>query len=677
MKSIYIKFILAILISLGNNAIGQSVNKADKRVTFYEYAIAVPILEKIIEKDKEGKEDAMVMLADCYRLMNNEEKAAELYAQIIKFDSIDPINYYYYGQALRTLGKYEIAREQFLLYANLAPDDPRGPLFAEYSEQIQEMLDQANKYDVHNIKSVNTENSEFSPIIHANGIVFSSDRKMKKYMNPIYDWTGAPYLNFFFAKTDSASPIYNPSYAEAESFSKNLNDEYHDGTAVFNSTGNVIYFTRTEKERTEKDEDDIITNRLKIYTSNFLDDKWSKPELLTLNNETYSIGHPALSSNDTLLYFVSDMPGGFGGTDLYVSEWINEEWGEPKNLGALVNTPENEMFPYVHSDGTLYFASAGHLGYGGLDVFSSKQEENGVWTEPANMMAPMNSSYDDFGITYVPGMNVGLFSSNRPGGAGGDDVYAFEGMIKIKGKVLECPDGIDCMPLENATLFILNKTTDNVDVLKTDLAGHYEIEVSPRTEYLIKASKEGYFSDCAGIKIKNSCFPVRDLILEKHKEGIVFTVNNIYYDFDKWFIREDAKPALDNLVRIMQENPITVELSSHTDCRGSDEYNMKLSQKRAQAAVDYIIEHGIDAERITAKGYGESVPVNKCVDGIKCTDEEYQLNRRTEFKIISVTPEPPPKLIDESKYQNGEFYEKSVFSHDFFEGCNFSEPLDN
>ena len=662
---------------MGYNTYSQSVKKADKRVTFYQYAIAVPILEKIIEKDKDGKEDAMLMLADCYRLMNNEEKAAELYAQIIEFDSIDPINHYYYGQALRTLGKYEDAREEFLLYANLVPDDPRGALFAEYSEQIQELLAQPNKYDVHNIKSVNTENSEFSPIIHGDGIVFSSDRKMKKYMNPIYDWTGDPYLNFFFSKIDSASPLYNPSYAEAESFSNKLNDAYHDGTAVFNSTSDVIYFTRTEKERTEKDEDNIITNRLKIYTSTFLDDKWSKAELLALNNETYSIGHPALSANDSLLYFVSDIPGGIGGTDLYVSEWINGEWGEPKNLGALLNTPENEMFPYMHTDGTLYFASAGHLGYGGLDVFSSKRE-NGVWTEPINMMAPMNSSYDDFGIAYIPGMNVGLFSSNRPGGAGADDVYAFEGSVRIKGKVIECTDGgIDCMPLENATLFILNKTTNDVSVLKTNLAGQYEIEVSSRTEYSIKASKEGYFSDCAGIKIKNSGFAVRDLILEKHKEGIVFTVNNIYYDFDKWFIREDAKPALDNLVRIMQENPITVELSSHTDCRGSDEYNMKLSQKRAQAAVDYIIEHGVDAERIMAKGYGESVPVNKCADGVKCTDEEYQLNRRTEFKIISVTPEPPPREIDEAKYLNGEFYEKGVFSHDFFEGCNFSEPLDN
>ncbi|PLW93515.1 MAG: hypothetical protein C0591_14505, partial [Marinilabiliales bacterium] len=213
--------------------------------------------------------------------------------------------------------------------------------------------------------------------------------------------------------------------------------------------------------------------------------------------------------------------------------------------------------------------------------------------------------------------------------------------------------------------------------LKTDAMGHYELEVSPRTEYAIKATKDGYFSDGTSIKVQNTYFPVRDLKLEKHKEGKVFTVDNIYYDFDKWFIREDAEPALNNLVRIMQENPITVELSSYTDCRGSDAYNMKLSQKRAQAAVDYIIEHGVDAERITAKGYGESMPVNGCVDGVKCTDAEYQANRRTEFKIISVTPEPPPQEIDESKYLNGEMYEKNVFSRDFFEGCNFSEPLDN
>jgi outer membrane protein OmpA-like peptidoglycan-associated protein len=335
------------------------------------------------------------------------------------------------------------------------------------------------------------------------------------------------------------------------------------------------------------------------------------------------------------------------------------------------------MFPYVHNDGSLYFASSGHMGYGGLDIFKSTQEK-GQWTEPANMMAPMNSSYDDFGLSFMPEIGVGLFSSDRPGGMGGDDIYAFESLVKVKGKVLACNDeGVDCLPAENATVFVLNKKTNQVMVFKTDAMGQYELEVSPRNEYAIKATKDGYFSDGTSIKVKNSYFHVRDLMLEKHKEGKVFTVDNIYYDFDKWFIREDAKPALDNLVRIMQENPITVELSSHTDCRGTDAYNMKLSQKRAQSAVDYIIENGVDADRITAKGYGESMPVNDCVDGVKCTDEEHQANRRTEFKIISVTPEPPPQEIDETKYLNGEVYENNVFSHDFFEGCNFSEPLDN
>jgi outer membrane protein OmpA-like peptidoglycan-associated protein len=677
MKSKYIILIIAILIGTVNQIDGQSVKKADKRVTFYEYAVAVPILEKIIEKNGEGKEEAMIMLADCYRSMNNEQKATELYAQIIEFDSIDPINHYYYGQALRTLGKYAEAKEQFMLYAELVPDDPRGALFVDYSEEIQSWLKKSNKNEVHHLKSVNTENSEFSPIIYGDGIVFSSDRDWKKYLNPTYEWTGEPYLNFFYAKADTTAPAYNPSYFDADGFSNKLNDTYHDGTAVFNSTGTVIYLTRTEKEKVPRDDDGLVTNKLKLFRSELKDGKWSKPEPLSLNNDAYSTGHPALSPNDSLLYFVSDMPGGIGGTDIYVSEWTENGWGDPKNLGATINTIENEMFPFVHEDGTLYFASAGHMGYGGLDIFKSCQE-NGEWTVPANMMAPMNSSYDDFGLTFMPGMSIGLFSSDRPGGAGRDDIYAFESLVKVKGKVLGCEDkGIECLPLENATLFILNKKTNKVTVLKTDGTGYYEMEVSPRTEYAIKATKDGYFSDGTSIKIQNNYFPVRDLMLEKHKEGKVFTVDNIYYDFDKWFIREDAEPALNNLVRIMQENPITVELSSYTDCRGSDAYNMKLSQKRAQAAVDYIIEHGVDADRITAKGYGESMPVNGCVDGVKCTEEEYQANRRTEFKIISVTPEPPPREIDESKYLNGDVYEKSVFSHDFFEGCNFSEPLDN
>lgn len=677
MKSKYIILILALLIGTALQINAQSVKRADKRVTYYQYAVAVPILEKIIEKDGDGKEEAMIMLADCYRSMNNEHKATELYAQIVKYDSIEPVNHYYYGQALRTLGRYTEAKEQFLLYAELVPGDPRGALFASYSDEIESWLQKADKYEVQHVESINSENSEFSPIIFNDGVVFSSDRNLKKYLNPTYDWTGEPYLSFFYAKADSSAPVYDPAYFEAEGFSNKLNDLYHDGTAVLNSDGTVIYFTRTEKEKVAKDDDNLVTNKLKLYKSEFADEKWSKAKPLELNNDAYSTGHPALSPNDSLLYFVSDMPGSIGGTDLYVSEWTENGWGEPKNLGETINTPENEMFPYIHEDGTMYFASSGHLGYGGLDIFKSNQE-NSEWGKPINMMAPMNSSYDDFGLAFMPGMGVGLFSSNRPGGLGGDDIYAFEDLVKVEGKVLGCIEqGIDCLPLENATLFVLNKTTNEITVLKTNLNGHYELEVSPRTEYAIKASKEGYFSDGVSIKVSNAYFPVRDLLLEKHKEGKVFTVDNIYYDFDKWFIREDAKPALDNLVRIMQENPITVELSSHTDCRGSDEYNMKLSHKRAQSAVDYMIEHGVDPERITAKGYGESMPVNDCVDGVKCTDAEYQANRRTEFKIISVTPEPPPQEIDESKYLNGEVYDKDLFSNDFFEGCNFSEPLDN
>ncbi len=677
MKPKYFILALTLLTAWGIQTYGQSIKKADKRVTFYQYAIAIPVLEKIIENNKEGKLEAMEMLADCYRLTGDEEKAAEWYSQIIDSAGIDPIDHYYYGQVLRTQGKYQEAKEQFLKYAELVPDDPKGPIFAGYCEEIYSMLQTAPKNMTHNITSLNTENSEFSPVFYKNGVLFSSDRKLKKYLNPVYDWTGAPYLNFFFATTDTSSPLYDPSYAEAESFSNKLNDEYHDGTAVLNSTGDVIYFTRTIKKKGEKDDNNIITYKLKIFTSELVDGKWTKAKPISLNNEMYSIGHPALSPDDKKLYFVSDMPGGYGGTDLYVSEMTEEGWGEPKNLGPVINTPENEMFPYMHKDSTLYFASAGHLGYGGLDIFYSKQE-NGEWTEPVNMMAPLNSSYDDFGIAFVPGLNIGLFSSNRPGGAGRDDIYAFEGLVKIKGRVLECTEGgIDCIPLANATVFVLDRNTDKVNVLKTDAAGEYETEVGPRNEYSVKATKVGYFSDCSGVKVGNKYLSVRDLILERPRAGKVFTVDNIYYDFDKWFIREDAKPALNNLVRIMQENPITVELSSHTDCRGSDAYNMKLSQRRAQAAVDYIVEHGIDSSRITAKGYGESKPVVVCEPCKGCTEEEHQLNRRTEFKIISVTPEPPPIEIDESKYMKGDIFNRNSFSKNFFEGCIFSEPLDN
>jgi len=347
----------------------------------------------------------------------------------------------------------------------------------------------------------------------------------------------------------------------------------------------------------------------------------------------------------------------------------------------------NEMFPFMDVDGTLFFSSAGHLGYGDLDIYKTTLQDT-IWSAPENMMAPMNSSYDDFGIAIYEEGNVGLFSSNRPGGAGGDDIYAYESLempVYLAGHVVVCrdrpvlvsgyvKDRITSAPIGDAVVFVWNKETNLVTTAKTDINGFYSMEVDPDATYVIKTMKKGHLSDCMTAIVEDISPDLRDLLLDRFELNKVFVLDDIYYDFDKWNIRPDAAIELDGLVYIMNENPITIELSSHTDSRGSDSYNEVLSQRRAEAAVQYLITQGIDPERMTAKGYGESQLVNRCSNGVQCTDEQHQDNRRTEFKITSVGEQHMGLFKPLASFESGEVIERYKFDDDFFSECDYYYP---
>ena len=688
MKTSRIILLLLIPVFILGTVSAQKTKKADKRMLYFAYADAVPMLEKIIEKDKKGKEQAMAMLADCYRMMNDPENAELWYAQTIEQEGIDPINYYYYGQTLRSQGRYEEARAQFLKYDSLVPDDPRGAIFASFSRDVEPWLELPDRYTVINVNSVNTEYSDFSPVFYKQGILLSSDRKGEVLDDETFDWTGTPYLDFYFAKLSGSMEPFLPMFMEQDLFSKDLAQTYHDGTAVFTKDGNKIYFTRTIRERVKKDDDRIVTNILKIYSSEYVDDEWSDLEPFYLNNDIFSVGHPSLSPNDSILYFVSDMPGGYGGTDIYYCEMDSiTGWDSAVNLGPEVNTFANEMFPFMDTDGTLYFSSAGHPGYGDLDIYKTSLKDT-LWSVPENMMAPMNSSYDDFGIALYKEGNVGLFSSNRPGGAGGDDIYAYESLempVYLAGHVVVCrdrpvyvsgyvKDRITNTPISDAVVFVLNKETDLVTTVITDINGYYSLEVEPDATYVIKTMKKGHLSDCMTAVIADESPDLRDLLLDRFEVNKVFVLDDIYYDFDKWNIRPDAAIELDGLVYIMNENPITIELSSHTDSRGSDSYNEALSQRRAEAAVSYLISQGIEASRMTAKGYGEYQLINQCSNGVQCTDEQHQANRRTEFKITSVGEQHMGLYKPLASFESGEVIELNYFDDDFYAECDYFYP---
>jgi len=644
---------------------GQCLKKVKKQVAAYEYAQAIPSLEKIIEKDKKGKDEAVVLLATCYRKLNEDEKAAAYYAMAIVQDSVDPIVYFHYGQMLRTLEKYELAATQFKKYASLVPDDKRGELLAGFCMDIKSWLDKPEHENPMNIASLNSPYADFSPVFHKQGVVFTSERPKDYSQDETFEWTGNPYLGLMFAWINGMLSDGEPIFTQPEVFDENLVQQYHDGNATFSPDGNILIFTRTQEERVPKDNERFRTHYLKLFHSDFDGKNWSQPEPFAFNSDEYSVGHPAFSPDGNKLYFVSDMPGGQGGTDIWMCTKKDEKWSDPQNLGPAVNTIMDEVFPYLDCKGTLYFSSEGHLGFGGLDIFYTS-EASGTWEQPTNMMRGINTSYDDFGIAVNHKIEIGLLSSNRPGGQGGDDIYAFS--MKPKPKEI-CGKVIDpaYKPVEGATVFLLNNKTNMVHVLKTDSEGKYCIEVENDVSFRILGKKQSFEDNCIGFTSSETNLRPDDLVLNPYKVDNTYEVDIIYYDLDKYQVRQDAEPALDELAKIMKVHPITIELGSYTDCRGSEEYNIELSQKRAESVIRYLILQGIDPGRLAAKGYGESMPVNECTDGVQCTEEEHQVNRRTEFKVTGeITGRGDHSL---SRYFEGDVIPLERFEIGFFEVC--------
>jgi outer membrane protein OmpA-like peptidoglycan-associated protein len=503
---------------------------------------------------------------------------------------------------------------------------------------------------------------------------------ISKNNNNKYGWTGNSYLHLFYAEPINIDDFYN-DFKEIRLAPDLFNQKYHDGPASFNQNFTEVFINRTivYRDKGKKDQDKIRTHLLKIYNSERKNSKWTEPVPFFLNNDQYSVGHPALSRDGKVLCFVSDMKGGYGGTDIYMCRRENNKWSQPVNLGPVINTFGNEMFPFLADNGDLYFASDGHPGFGGLDIFISHQMTDSTWLQPRNLNQPINSSYDDFSLCISKNNMNGIFSSNRPGGLGNDDLYLFRRLPEVKivpnyylsGYV---KDKITLKPINNATVFFLDQEKNQALILKTDSNGFYKTQITPGKSYTVKAMQIGYIADCYlftpdTISKVVERFAPRDLLLDMLRKNRTFVLENIYYDLDKYYIRPDAQPALNKLVVIMKENPVNIELGSHCDSRASDAYNMILSQNRAESAVHYIVSKGINPARITAKGYGESQLVNKCKNGVPCTEEEHQMNRRTEFKVISGYDDVKEETINLSRYKKGEIMNARLLPDRFFDIC--------
>ncbi|MFD2513156.1 OmpA family protein [Pontibacter locisalis] len=649
-------FVIAAMIGLSSGVQAQSeLRKANKHYENYEFALALENYQLAVQK-KQPDLPTMQRIADAYRLTRQNRQAEEWYAKLVNTAGRDPQNLYFYADALRSNGKYKEAMEQYLQWAEESPEnEKRAQQLIADSERALAWQRKPVVAEVTPMAGLNSAGfSDFSPMQYGNEIIFTSDRGVtqKSSKNGVYGWTGRPYLQLFTAKQDEQGNWGRPLALE-----EMINSDYHNATASAAEDGKTLFFTRTHmvpvrntvnpdptswaKEPAVKE----FVNRLEIFSAEKQGEVWANIQPFVYNKvEEYSIGHPALSKNGDVLYFASDMPGGLGDTDIfYTVRNADGSWGEPVNAGPAINTAGRESFPYIDADGKLFFASDGHAGFGGLDVFEA-EGSHASWTRVRNVGAPINSSKNDYGIMFTKAGEEGLFSSNRDAENGTDDIYHFKMLARpvvvlvttIERKLGEQQQNLE-VPLPNTQIVVSQENSKDPAVVMTDEEGRYYLDARRGDNLSFLGKKDGYLTQeaLANIPATAGDTVVVALLFDKNEVNNSIVLENIYYDLDKWNIRPDAATELDRLVTVLKNNPdVKIELSAHTDSRESVKYNQRLSERRAKSAVDYLVSKGISKSRLTSKGYGKTKLVNSCADNVECSEEEHQLNRRTEFRII-------------------------------------------
>lgn len=616
----------------------QKKYAADKYFEDYAYKKAVKLYEDIYN-DGTDSYKVLSRIGDCYYFNANFKEAEEWYSKLIdKYLSVlSPEYFFRYAQVLKSNGKIEVSDKWMLKLNEIKKDDSRAQYLVDNQGYFSEYTNRKKTYiNIHNL-ATNTKYSDFGGFMLDDYFYYAStkpDEENKK----IYKWNNQPHLNIYKSKE-----VFNPGTlvldVDASEKVNSLSSKYHESSVAITKDGKTIYFTRTsfdgKKLRGGKNK---IAN-LKIYKAQKIGDVWGNIKELPFNDDSYSVGHPALSENEDELYFSSDMPDGFGGTDIYKVDIIGEnDFGRPVNLGEDINTEGREMFPFIGDDGTLYFSSDGHLGLGALDIFEVKKEQNS-YKKPVNVGAPVNGAYDDFGFVINTKKNRGFFSSNRKEGKGDDDIYSFliyHCKEDIKGIVTDAKDNT---PIKEALVKLVDKEGKILAEERTGEDGGYAFyQIDCNREFVVVAEKEDYDNDKKDTETLDvdgegiiTNFQLKSLIVEDQ-----IVINPIYFDFDKYDIRKDAAYELENVVAVMNNNPnMIIKIESHTDSRGPADYNRNLSDKRAKSTRDYIVARGISANRIeSALGYGEDQLLNDCDDAKKCTEEEHQKNRRSYFYIV-------------------------------------------
>lgn len=644
----YISLVCAGMFALSAFAQNGKIKSVEDDYKDFAYVKTSEVLLEVANKGYKSA-DLFQKLANSYYFRNDMENAAKWYGELFTMNEvIDPEYYFRYALALKGIENYEESDKWMKKFNELKPEDMRGRAFlskVDYKSNIEEQS--RDDIEIQNLE-INTELSDFGTTEYENGIVFASARGGGRK----YRWNEEPYLDLYAVeKTENG-------FGEVKEIEGKVNTKYHESSAVFSPNGKYMFFTRNNFYRLKYKEDGTGINRLQLYRATLSEDgTWDEIHKVHFNSEDYSVAHPTLNLTGTRLYFASDMPGTFGQSDIFVVD-VNDDGtlGEPENLGSSINTEGQESFPFMDTSGNLFFSSTGFPGLGGLDVFKSEELDQKVAAGSnrnfpiANVGKPVNSPADDFGYYENLVTKRVYFSSNREGGKGSDDIYTFE--------VPECEQLVfgtvqdkktdELIP--NATVILFDGEGKEIERKTVGEDAAFEFELDCEMEYLIRGEKETFISDEKRFTTPKKKQELQlQLLLEKDVQEInpcddlakILDIPIIYFDFDKSNIRYDAEIELQKVLAVLNKYPtMNIDIRSHTDCRGPADYNEKLSDRRAKSTRQYLIDNGIAADRLMAKGYGESQLVNDCgcepTNESSCSEDEHQLNRRSEFIITSI-----------------------------------------
>lgn len=635
MKTLY-TLVFVLSITVGAFGQGSKLNKADKKYDKYSYIDAIEIYEKVAEKGYKSVE-LFQKLGNAYYFNSELDKASKWYGELFALNQETDSEYYFrYAQALKAVGNYEKSNQYMELFAQKT-NDSRAKLFQENKNYLTNIDAVSGKYTIDKT-DVNSEFYDYGPTFFGKQIVFTSSRSEGNQYSKIHAWTKQNFTDLFVASIDNDGRL-----GSVENFSKTVNTKFNESSPIFTKDGKTMYFTRNNYNDGKKRKSDDKVIMEKIYKAELVNGEWTNVKELPFSSDNYKTAHPALSTDEKTLYFASDMPGSFGNSDLYkVSIDSNGNFGLPENLGTTINTEGRETFPFIDADNNLFFASDGHPGLGGLDIFEAKVNNN-FFEKPVNIGKPLNSQLDDFGyVTNKDGL--GFFSSNRDGGIGFDDIYTFRICTHTLSGLITDIDTKEILPNSKVILYDdkMNKISETIASEK----GLYSFKIDCNKKYLVRVSKEEYetieksFEPISineesklDFELKRKIFPIEvgtDL-------AKVLNISIIYFDLDKWNIRKDAAEDLEKIIAVMNQYPsMTIDIRSHTDSRQSHKYNEQLSDRRAKSTLEFMVKNGINRSRLTAKGYGETQLVNNCSDDVPCSETEHQKNRRSEFIVIKM-----------------------------------------